>query len=303
MQPPKASGEEAPAPRGFSRRLRLRHELWWGRPRGLSDWRRAGDVLHRLAERHRLRSRNDPDEAWRCCEHWQRTLIHKWNGREFAARHGVPLPELYWFGRSLWRLPVRSLPARFAVRPVFGRKRRGVYVVANGRELLRRETLGAAGLRRRLAREHGPLLLEPILVEAFAAPEDGGDRLPTECKFHVFRDVVAAIEVIERASILPEDARVRFLTPGWEPFADPMLTGYPRAEVGDPPRDLDAMLAHALRLGETFGSYVRVDFFATDRGCLFNELSSTPRYWSLGYTPFCSELFESLWQEKFPNAS
>jgi hypothetical protein len=303
MQPSKTSGAKAPAPRGFSRRLRLRHELWWGRPRRLADWRRVGGVLHRAAERRRFHSRNDPDEAWRCCEHWQRTLLNKWNGRELAARHGVPLPELLWFGRSLWKLPVRSLPARFAVRPAFGRKRRGVYVVANGRELLRREPLRAAGLRRRLVREHGPLSLEPILVEAFAAPEDGGDRLPTECKFHVFGDVVAAIEVIERASIRLEDARVRVLTPGWEPFRDPMLTGYPVADLREAPRALDEMLAHALRLGGAFGSYVRVDFFATDTGCLFNEFSSTPRYRSLGYTPYCDELFESLWQEKFPEAT
>lgn len=303
MQPSAPSGGEAPPPRGFSRRLRRRHELWWGRPRGLSDWRRAPDVLHRLAERRRFRSRNDPDEAWHCCEYWQRTLINKWNSREFVARHGVPQPELYWCGRSLWKLPVRSLPARFVVRPVFGRKRRGVYVVANGRELLRKESLGAEALRRRLVREHGLLLLEPILVEGFAAPEDGGDRLPTECKVHVFGDVVAAIEMLERTSIRPGATRVRFFTSEWEPFRDPMLTTSPLAEVRDAPRGLDEMLACALRLGAAFGTYVRIDFFATDRGCLFNEFSSTPAYRSLGYTPYCDELFESLWREKFPDAT
>jgi hypothetical protein len=302
MQPAARSDHEASPLGGFSRRIRKRHRIWWGRPRGFSEWRRAGDVLHRAVERTRLRSRDDLEEAWRCCEHWQRTLIHKWNSREFAARHGVPQPELLWWGRSLLGLPVAGLPARFVVRPVLGRKRRGTYVVANGKELLREEPLDAARLRRRLLRRHGPWLLSPILVEEFAAPEDGGDRLPVECKLHVFGDVVAAIEMVERTSRRPEGARVRFFTPAWEPFEDPMLTGFPRAAVRAAPRGLDEMLRHGLRLGAAFGTYVRVDFFASARSCLFNEFSSTPRYRSLGYTPYCDELFESLWRAKFPHA-
>ena len=303
MPPSGRSGDDAPSPVGFSRRLRKRHQLWWSRPRRLSEWRRAPEVLHRLAERARFRSRDEPEEAWHCCAYWQRTLINKWNGREFAARHGVPLPDLYWWGRSLWKLPVRSLPARFVVRPVFGRKRRGAYVLVDGKELLREQSMDAAGLRRRLVRERGPWSLEPILVEAFARPEDGGDQLPTECKFHVFGDVVAAIELVERTSIQPDGAKVRFFTSRWEPFEDPMLTGHPLAPVRDAPRGLEEMLHHARRLGSALGSYARVDFFATEGGCLFNEFSSTPRYRSLGYTPACDERFEALWREKFPDAS
>ena len=259
--------------------------------------------MHRLAERHILRRREDPDERWRCCEYWQRTLINKWNSREFASRRGVRVPEVYWCGRSLWRLPARSLPARFVVRPVWGRKRRGVYVVADGRELLRGTSVRSEELRRRLVREHGPLALDPLLVEEFALGEDGAPRLPTEYKCHVFGDVVAAIEMVERTSIRAEGAKLRFFTTGWEPFRDPMNTTSPQAELRDPPRCLAEMLDSALRLGTAFGSYVRIDFFSTNRGCLFNEFSSTPRYRSLGYTTYCDELFEALWQEKFPGAT
>lgn len=287
----------------FSRRLRRRQRRWWGRPRRPSEWRRLPDVLHRAVERQRLRSRDDPDQVWRCCEVWPRSLVQKWNGREFAARHGVPLPELYWCGRSLHRLPVDTLPARFAVRPLSGRKRRGVYVVANGRELLREAPMDARALRRRLIREHGPWRPQPILVEAFAVPEDGRDRLPTECKLHVFRDVVAAIEVIERAHGGPGGARLRFFTPTWEPFEDAMVTGYPVAAKREAPRGLDAMLRHGLRLGAAVGTYMRIDFFATQAGVLFNEFSSAPGHRSLGYTPFCEELFDALWREKFPDAT
>jgi hypothetical protein len=81
-----------------------------------------------------------------------------------------------------------------------------------------------------------------------------------------------------------------------------MHVGMPQAEVEDPPRCLAEMLSCAATLGVAFGTYVRIDFFATDRGAVFNELSSTP-FNGLEFTPYCDAFFGALWAEKFPDAS
>jgi hypothetical protein len=60
--------------------------------------------------------------------------------------------------------------------------------------------------------------------------------------------------------------------------------------------------AHSFRRQAGLGSIVRIDFFATGRGCVFNEFSSTP--WNgEGFTAFCDDLFGGLWAGKFPSAT
>src|SRR6185295_11127939 len=97
-------------------------------------------------ERRALRHRDDPDEAWRCCAVWQRTLINKWNAREWAARHGCRLPRLLYRGDRLDEATVGALPADFVIRPVIGHSRNGVFVMAGGRNLLSDASLSAAEL-------------------------------------------------------------------------------------------------------------------------------------------------------------
>ena len=59
------------------------------------------------------------------------------------------------------------------------------------------------------------------------------------------------------------------------------------------------MLELARRMGATLATYMRIDFFVTDRGCVFNEFSSVPargRY----YTPYSDRVFGALWAERIP---
>ena len=272
--------------------------MWWDRP----AWRRGqglGDVAHWLRDQHTFRSREDPDETWRCCPYWQRTLIQKWNSREFASKHGCRVPELYWSGGPFARPPLESLPDHFVVRPVRGAARRGVLVVSGGRELLRQESATESELRRQLSRLRRLRYPATILIEEFVRDDDRGYRLPLEYKCHVFAESVAAIEVIERTGF--QTGTKRWYTPGWEPFPDPMHVGLPQAEIRDPPACLEEMLRQASTLGAQLQTYMRIDFFATDRGCVFNEFSSLPGG-GLDFTPYCDDLFGALWAERFPDA-
>jgi hypothetical protein len=283
----------------FSQRIKARRRIWWGQPRHDGPWHGLRFTPHEIRDLYRRRRRDDPEEAWRCCRLWQRKLINKWNSREFVVRHGCPVPELYWCGRLPSQRRLSALPSHYVVRPVWGAHREGVYVVAEGRDLLLGEPFSAAVLRRSLLRSGMLSRFLPVMVEEFVRSDDPRYYLPIEYKCHTFGDTVGAIEVLERQT---KKARRLFYTADWQVITDPMSTQGYLAEPRDPPRCLDQIVFLATCLGRALGTYMRVDFFATHGGCVFNEFSSTPADGD-GWTPFCDELFGSYWDEKFPHAT
>jgi hypothetical protein len=258
---------------------------------------RAGtEYLHRLKERHTFRRREEADHHWRCCEHWQRTLIYKWNAREFAQRHGCRVPTLYWFGRNVSRLPFESLPEHFVVKPNLGFSRSNVYVMANGTDLLRQAAVTSQQLAAALRCVTRGVLGVPVLVEEFVKTEAGEYQLPIEYKFHVFGKEVGAIEVIRRFDT--SRAKARHYTARWRSFDQRMAFDLPLDEYIEPPRCLDQMVESAIALGKACKTYVRADFYASENGCVFGELSSTPARGE-GLTPYGDRYFEALWQDAF----
>jgi hypothetical protein len=272
-------------------RMRTRKRLWWG------DLGRRRP-LHRVAELVVRRSRDDPDARWHCCEHWQRTLVNKWNGRELALRHGLRVPRLYWYGRRTAALPVESLPDHFVVRPVHGAGGRGVYVVAGDRELLGDVPLPRAALRPVLRRTLGRVARWPLLVEEFAYGEDGGPGLPTEYKCYAFGGTIGVIQVVHRTR--RHAAAHRFYTPDWTPIADHFQTDNAPASPAAPPRCLDEILRNATTLGAACGTFIRVDCFATPAGCVFDEFATTPND-GRGFTPYADACLGELWQRTVPD--
>jgi hypothetical protein len=256
-------------------------------------WR---EYLHRLSERHTHRAKDDPDESWRCCQNWQRTLSYKWNAREFAQKYGCRVPSLYWFGKRLRHLALGSFPDHYVLKPNFGFSRNNVYVVSNGIDLLRRITVSEQQLREALHPVTRGILGVPLLLEEFVRSESGAYELPTEYKCHVFGATIGAIEVIRR----PDNSRARhrYYTAKWELFDDPMDTDLALDEPTDPPQCLKEMLASAARLGQAYGSYVRADFYASPAGCVFGEFSSTPAR-GRGPTPYANQYFDELWNRAF----
>ncbi len=281
----------------FSERLQTRARLWWGKPQ---KWRNCDSyrhLLHRIKENHSLRDRNDPVDRWRCCEFWQRVLSNKWNAREFATRHGCRVPMLFWYGRRVGGLPIESLPEHFVIRPIWGDSCRGVYVFAGERELLRQRAYTEAQLICELRRNRGRISRFPILAEEFVKTEAGEYRLPIEFKFHTFGETIGAIEVVQRTSAA--DERYAFYSPSWHRLEDQMNVNLVPGDSIAPPKCFDEMLRCAQRLGVAYGTYVRIDFYATDRGCVFGEFSTTPDG-GRGFTPFADAYFEELWRTTFP---
>lgn len=283
----------------FSERLSKRRKIWWQKPRNYRDPRTYTDFLHQIRERNVPRSRFDSDEVWRCCRYWQRSLSNKWNAREFAERHGLRVPELYWHGRNLSRLDFNALPECFVIRPTFGHSRQGVFVICDGVNLLSGTKVSRRDVLRALAGRARRLLMGPVLVEEFVGDAGPDARLPLELKLHMFNERVGAISLVERSSAKGQPLSGRFYSASWEPFSDPMYPKYSPADPIPAPSWLPELLRAAKRLGQAYGTYVRVDFLVAGDRVVFGEFATTP---GGRWTAFADEYFGRLWQETFPEA-
>lgn len=279
----------------FTERIKRRRALWWGARQSRPFRDHCRHVFHRVKERYTFRDKNDPQFKWHCCEFWQRSLDYKWNAREFAKKHGCRVPDLYWFGRRVSGLPFDSLPEYYVIKPNLGFNRRGVYVMASGRDLLSETSHTKAELAELLRRSAGPLG-RPTLVEEFIT-NHSDYQLPTEYKCHVFGETIAAILVTHR-SANNQDTRRQLYTPEWELFEDPMNTSFSPSGNIDPPSCLNEMLTMGKKLGRAYGTYVRIDFYSSKLGCVFGEFTPFP---SRKISPWLDGFLGSLWQESFPD--
>jgi hypothetical protein len=302
----------------YSQRVARRLEVWWQKPRNYGSPATYANYLHQLRERTTFRSRSDPEETWHCCAYWPRSLINKWNSREFALRHGCRVPELYWYGRNLSSVPLESLPERYVIRHTFGSGRKRVYVLSGDREVTLGRAVSVAEMRARLGGPFRNLFRGRLLVEEFVGGAPGDWELPLECKLFMFGDVVGAIEVFRRSRrrLAPRSYTEglgltghRCYSEAWEPFDDPFFDkGYLRRSYGHapatdpspPPDCLQELVAAGRRLGLACGTPIRVDFLIGDKGLVFNEFATTPAIDAL--TPFADAYLGRLWQELFPGA-
>ena len=138
----------------------------------------------------------------------------------------------------------------------------------------------------------------PMLVEEFVGDVHPHARLPLELKLYMFNDRVGAIVLMNRSSAKGQ-TRMRFYTDSWKPFSDPMHRSYPVADPVPAPRWLPELLRAGKRLGQAYGTFVRVDFLVAGDRVVFGEFST---HQGRGWTAFADEHLGRLWQETFPGA-
>jgi hypothetical protein len=139
----------------------------------------------------------------------------------------------------------------------------------------------------------------PVLVEEFVGEARPHARLPLELKLHMFNERVGAVSRRERSSAKGQPLIGRFYSASWEPFSDPMNLKCSLADPVPAPSWLPELLRAGKRLGQAYGTYVRVDFLVTGGRVVFGEFATTP---GGRWTAFADEYFGRLWQESFPEA-
>jgi hypothetical protein len=273
----------------FSGRVQARHWAYWRR-----NWFTPHQKEFCYLS---YRTRDQDLEAWKCCPLWLRKLANKWNSREFAIKHGIEVPELYWSGTDTDRMPLADLPDRYVIRAVAGFSRRAVLVFDHGRNLLDGERCDARRIRDMFRPHAGGFPQRRVLVEEFIPPDEGArSELPRDYKVYVFGTHVAAIQVIERR---PEPHVMAF-DQDWNPL--PPIRKRPNILEVPPARPacLPELLGMARTLGNACGTFIRVDAYVTPHRAVFGELTPTPSE-GKGYTSFADEYFGDYWQRLCPD--
>lgn len=252
------------------------------------------DLVDRNLQRRRLMSRHDSIKSWHRGRYWQRRLNNKWNSREFAVMHGYRVPELYWHGRNPARIPFSELPANYVIREAWSCGSQGVYLVADGHELLRDNPLCSSEIVEQLRSVRDPVWPFPILVEEFLRTNLGEYRQPVDYKFHCFDGQVAAITAQAGRPAGSWSARVNYYDEHWNAIPESMRSQEFELTDFDKPASFDEMLDCASVLSRAYESYVRIDLYDTDRGCVFGEVASYP---SRGrhFTPSADLLLGGYW--------
>ena len=169
--------------------------------------------------------------------------------------------------------------------------------MAEGVNLFDKRAYNEKELKRQLTKFIAKNPRAHILVEEFVRSEDGQYRLPTDYKLLMFDGKVGAVVAIKRQSA--KEGRHRFYTGNWECFDDPMSTVCPLDSFTEPPNCLPEIIETARRLSRAYGTFVRLDFYATEKGCVFGEFTPTPAL-GRGFTDYASQYFLELWEEAYP---
>ncbi len=146
----------------------------------------------------------------------------------------------------------------------------------------------------------------PVLVEEFVGDARPHARLPLECKLHMFGERIGAIQVIHRNAVKGR-TRHRLYSDSWEPFSDQLNVALPLADPIPAPSWLPELLRAGKRLGQAYGTYVRVDFLVAGDRVVFGEFATAPGFrWTAfadeDFGRLADEYFGRLWQETFPEA-
>lgn len=262
----------------FYRRIQRRHSTFWKAPDAETVRNAPMDA-------------SDPMEKWRGIENWQRRLSNKHNSREFAKRHRCRVPQLYWKGREVGEIPFDTLPEQYVIRPTIGHSANLVFLMDRSVNLMDKRTYAREEITETLTKALAQNPHLEFLVEEFVRCEKGKYVIPDDYKVYVFGGQVACIQVINRLG--KKEGFTSFYSENWE-MLENMNTLYPASAYQHPPECLQEIITHARELGRSYGIFVRIDFYATDKGAVFGEFTPTPGM-GKGFTPFADRMFIDYW--------
>jgi hypothetical protein len=267
-------------PDEISTRIRTRHKKFWSDP----DAEKV---------RNTLMTPDDPLEKWKNGENWQRKLSNKHNSRNFALAHNCKVPKLYWSGRNVKDINFDAIPENYVIRPTIGHSSKLVFLMKKGYNLFEDKTYSTDELKEVLQKAIDQNENLHFLIEEFLKNEQGEQKILKDYKFLCFNGEVACINAIDRFS--PNAGTCTFYTEQWE-LLKIVNKIYPSGSYTPPPKCLNEMLAQAKHLSKSYEIFVRIDFYATNKGAVFGEFTPTPSMGN-GFTSFGKKLMINYWNK------
>jgi hypothetical protein len=244
----------------FPKRIKTRHNVFWNDPL-------AEDI------RNSKMSADDSFDKWKNVQYWQRKLSNKYNAREFAKKNGCQVPDLYWKGTDVERIDFSSFPEQYVIRPTTGHSAQQVFLMKNGINLFDKQQYSTSEIVNILKASLDKDSSKEFLIEEFLKNENGEHAIPKDYKFFCFNGQIAACYLITRLS--PKTGFANFYDEDWKKMKK-LHVSYPLKEDEAPPKCYQEMVAQAKQLSKEYQIFVRLDFYATDRGPVFGEFTPTP---------------------------
>jgi len=239
-----------------------------------------------------LFNRDAPEDKFHCCAYWQRRLTNKLSAREFAIKHGVPVPELYWYGKDVRDIPFKTIGPKYVIKTSFGSASKDVLVIVDGLNLFDNKPYDEEKIREFFREKmqkvapFGYLMMEEFL-------ESGArNEIAKDYKCHIFGGTVHFIQVIvDRINKLDN-----WYTREWEEMPGEMSSVMKRGKGVNRPTYLNELISYAEKLGKAYDrKYVRIDFYITEEGCVFGEFTATPSG-GFGQSWYGNRVFGRLWK-------
>ncbi len=265
----------------FPKRIRKRHYIYWNTPDAES------------VRNQRLFAKDDIGK-WKDAALWQRKLSNKANAKEFAVKVGAKVADLYWRGKDLDAINFDALPSHYVIRPTIGHSSGLVFVMDHGTNLFDKISYTPEEIRNVLkqASSENPHL--EFLFEEFLKNESGEYGIPDDYKFMCFNGEIASVGLINRLG--PHLGFETYYDLDWNKLPA-MNFSYPEPELKPvKPACWNEMVKQVKSLSKAYEVFVRIDFYATDKGAVFGEFTPTPSR-GRNFTPYGKKRLLEYWDK------
>lgn len=266
----------------FARRIHARIDAFYRTPKVRSTLTRKLNCTDSL-------------EVWQNSPHWQFQLNNKHNSHEFAKMHNCKVPELYWEGRDVQNINFDLLPESYVIKPNLGYSSKMVFLMQGSRNLFDNKNYDQNEIIEELSNTLAKNTELEFIIEEFVINEKGNQVIPVDYKFYAFNGEIACIQVFYRTGRLNEETSIIFYDENWNKIPRGHKK-YEEAEPDLPPACLDEMIEAAKKLSKAYKIFVRIDFYATNKGALFGEFTPTP-FRGNGFTSFGNKLLLRYWDK------
>ena len=266
-----------------------------------------GDFAKRIMHRHKV-FWNDADaelvrntpinesaaiEQLKSTKHWQRKLSNKYNARVFAQQFGCRVPQLYWKGRNLQELNFHDLPDQFVIRPTIGHSCKMVFLMDKHMNHMDNCFYSDEQLKETMQEAIDKNPYQEFLIEEFIRSEKGEYKIPVDYKLSLFNGQLAVIDVINRLS--PKTGSSSCYDENWN-MIECIGKLYQHSAYQAPPACLHEIINWGKKLSRAYEIFVRIDFYATDKGAVFGEFTPTPGKGN-GFTPEADKMLLNYWDK------
>lgn len=219
----------------------------------------------------------DHFKVWKNSFAWQRRLENKLNAKEFALKAGIKVAKKIWSGRKedFQTINLSILPETFTIKPVRGEASKNIFLMNSGYNLFDRKNYSGTELRSAVSDLYLKKDISEIIIEEFLPNEDGEILVPNDYRFYTFNGNILFIQLDKRKSF--EKDSVSFYDENWNLIRKKVLVDAVVDNFEPAPNCLPEMIKEVKKLSRHYETFVRIDFYATNRGAVFGEFTPTPR--------------------------